>query len=84
MTITILSESKGAWIGLTDFLDVEKWERWIDGSAVSWTAWRAGQPNNHNNNQHCVWINKAGQWDDIACKKQKPYVCQKPIIRIVI
>ena len=75
-----LAGATGAWIGLTDFLDVERWDKWVDGSAVNFTAWKKGQPNNKNNNQHCVWIRPGGLWDDIICKKKKPYVCQKPYL----
>ena len=82
--IAALTESTGAWIGLTDFLDVGKWVSWVDGSEVIFTAWRPGAPNNHNNNQHCTWIRPDGGWDDITCKKKKHYVCQKPIISVVI
>ena len=77
--IHALTGSAGAWIGLTDFLDGEKW---LDGSAVKFTSWRGGEPNNLLSNQHCVWVRPGGEWDDIACKEQKHYVCQKPIIRV--
>merc|ERR1711953_1334386 len=47
-----LTGSTGAWIGLTDFLDEGQFS-WVDGSPLDFTNFRAGQPNNANNNQHC-------------------------------
>ena len=72
-----LTGSTGAWIGLTDFLDEGQFS-WVDGSPLTFTNFRAGQPNNANSNQHCTWIRPDGLWDDITCKKQEQYVCQKP------
>ena len=71
-----LTGSAGAWIGLTDFLDEGNFS-WVDGSSVSFTNFRAGQPNNNNNNQHCTWIRPDGSWDDVTCKREEQYVCQK-------
>jgi len=72
-----LTGSAGAWIGLADFLDEGEFG-WTDGSPLTFSNFRPGQPNNGNNNQHCTWIRPDGLWDDITCKKQEQYVCQKP------
>jgi len=77
-----LTGADGAYIGLQDFLDEGQFS-WVDGTALGYTNWRPnGQPNNGNNNQHCVWIRPSsssdpGTWDDITCKREEKYVCQK-------
>jgi len=73
-----LTGATGAWIGLTDFLN-EGTFSWVDGSAVTYTNWRQQplQPNNGNNNQHCTQVRPDGDWDDVICDKNQPYVCQK-------
>ena len=74
--IFALTGATGAYIGLTDFLD-EGTFAWVDKAAVSFTNWRPNQPNNGNSNQHCVWIRPDAMWDDITCKREEAYVCQK-------
>lgn len=70
-----LTGSTGAYLGLSDFLDEGNFA-WVDGTALTFTNWRPNQPNNNNNNQHCVWIRPDGGWDDVTCKKTEQYVCQ--------
>merc|ERR1712142_184533 len=72
-----LTGSTGAYLGLADFLDEGNFA-WVDGTALTFNNWRPNQPNNNNNNQHCVWIRPDGGWDDVTCKKEEQFVCQKP------
>ena len=71
-----LTGSSGAWIGLTDFLNEGKFS-WVDETVVSFTNFGSAQPNNGNNNQHCVWIRADGSWNDVICQQTKSYVCHK-------
>ena len=74
--VSDLASTSGAWIGLQDFLN-EGTFTWVDKSPVNFTNWRANQPNNNNNNQHCTWVRPDGKWDDVLCNKEQAYLCQK-------
>lgn len=56
------------WIGLSR-PDGGAW-RWSDGSAVSFTAWGSGEPNNARGNEFWTWIygphagKSGGDWND--------------------
>ena len=69
--------SNGAWIGLSDILQ-EGTFSWRDGSELSYTNWKTSNPNNANDEQHCVWARgDDGTWDDIVCRRTEEYICQK-------
>ena len=65
------------WIGLyRDPNDKSRW-MWVDGSRPTYTAWRAGEPNN--------WLGQGVEedctemyvtWNDLACKSTAPYICE--------
>ena len=67
----------GAWIGGQDFFDEGKFAWLEDGSIVSDLYSKTGQPNNIQENQHCVWMRLDGSWDDVTCKRKENYICQK-------
>ncbi|KAL6463181.1 hypothetical protein MHYP_G00275720 [Metynnis hypsauchen] len=62
------------WIGL--FRD--SWT-WSDQSNSSFRYWTSDQPDNHNGIENCaaVRMNGAdfGQWEDLDCGRQIPFVC---------
>ncbi|KAL7838774.1 hypothetical protein AOLI_G00271780 [Acnodon oligacanthus] len=66
-----VSAHGNAWIGL--FRD--SWT-WSDQSNSSFRYWGSGQPHK---NEKCaaVWTGRAdfGQWKDLDCNKQNPFVC---------
>ena len=69
--------SNGAWIGLSDVLQ-EGTFAWRDGSELTYTNWKTNNPNNANDEQHCVWARgDDGTWDDIVCRRTEEYICQK-------
>jgi hypothetical protein len=77
----------GAWLGSSD-LAVEGTWVWVDGTAVSYTAWRSGEPNNgfYSGVQHavenCGELEYDGQWDDQSCDGLHPYACERPCTEV--
>jgi hypothetical protein len=66
------------WIGLNDLLS-EGLFVWSDGTAVDFTAWNGGEPNNAGN-EDCVHfpIWAGGNWNDLPCDAQGRYICELP------
>ncbi|KAM3616959.1 uncharacterized protein V6R79_000290 [Siganus canaliculatus] len=62
-----------AWIGL--FRDSWKWS---DGSSLSFTYWRQGEPNNYQGTQeNCVvaYFDNSGRWTDWSCDRKTAFIC---------
>jgi len=55
------------WLSLTDSQN-EGVYKWGDGTALSYAAWNAGEPNNANN-EDCIEMAAAGEWkwNDVKC-----------------
>jgi len=52
---------------------------WIDGSALDFSNWSGGQPDNYNGGEFCVVMNRFGPttWNDQPCdSKNDNYICQ--------
>ena len=84
--VASLHPNTGAWIGAMDWLDEGKFS-WVDGTWIDATRsgtglagysnWKNNQPNNGLINQHCVYQRDDGFWDDVTCKREENYACQK-------
>ena len=70
-----------SWIGLSRDSNAQSF-RWIDNSALIYTNWSPGEPNNMNKNENCVVTNwdSHGRWNDIACSNSFYVICEfRPI-----
>ncbi len=69
------------WIGATDET-TEGTFLWADGSAITYSHWRAGEPNNGAGGEDCTVIegdNAAKEWDDRGCGAAFPYLCARAV-----
>ena len=73
------------WIGLTDAGHANYYDKYIDGTPVTFTNWNFKEPNAGSEKDFCVKIYRAsGFWDDSVCEKKKgvSYVCKKPKVPV--
>jgi hypothetical protein len=73
----ILLSGTPFWIGLDD-IEVEGEFHWDDGSALRFTSWDPGQPDDAGGAQDCVVSGfdvMADTWADVGCDERHPFVC---------
>ncbi|XP_039270051.2 macrophage mannose receptor 1-like [Styela clava] len=65
------------WIGLNSISNNAGYS-WSDGSPVSYTNWRAGEPSDHNGRENCVesQMLEYSQWNDINCDALRNWICK--------
>ncbi|XP_069552423.1 macrophage mannose receptor 1 [Brachyistius frenatus] len=72
-----IQSSSAAWIGLS-LQGVNEGFVWSDGSAFSFENWGYGEPNNHNDNEHCAEAQfyYGRHWNDRHCEAYNDWICQ--------
>ena len=84
--VSTVSGGSIAWIGAhrvgpyTNPIPRNDQFTWIDGSALEFSNWSGGQPDNTNGQEFCVEMNwnGSGTWNDVACytDARNYYICQ--------
>jgi hypothetical protein len=66
------------WLGGSDWATEGKWIWEPKGEAFNFTNWLRGQPNNGDNNQHCLMLNTQDNyhWRDHDCHDALHYICE--------
>ncbi|XP_058046735.1 C-type lectin lectoxin-Phi1-like [Ahaetulla prasina] len=66
------------WVGLRLSKRKNMWE-WSDGSNITYTSWKQGEPNNFLNKESCAALTVGSrflQWNDKDCGHRHPFVCK--------
>ena len=82
MSIPVPENSLGfsIWLGGTDILHEGEFLWATSGTRIAYDTfrdWHPRQPDNSDDSEHCVMMNKHTGWHDIACSKLNRYVCEK-------
>jgi len=64
------------WIGANDIKKESFWE-WITAENWTFETWDTGQPDNVDN-EDCVEMKSTARWQDISCRFNRHFVCEKP------
>uniref|UniRef100_A0A8C3F7E2 C-type lectin domain-containing protein n=1 Tax=Chrysemys picta bellii TaxID=8478 RepID=A0A8C3F7E2_CHRPI len=62
------------WLGLSDSAKEGEW-RWVDGSLLSLSFWRPGEPNNAA--EECGTLHSDGNWNNATCSSTEHWICER-------
>lgn len=81
-TVTLVAVGvTNTWIGAND-ITAEGIFVWADTTALAYTNWNAGEPNNGGGNEDCAITagDRNYEWDDRPCNNNYQYVCSYPLL----
>uniref|UniRef100_A0A1A9WYT6 C-type lectin domain-containing protein n=1 Tax=Glossina brevipalpis TaxID=37001 RepID=A0A1A9WYT6_9MUSC len=67
------------WTSANDLALEGEFIWWNTGTSMSYNVWEKGQPNNKDNNQHCVALefeNKRYEMNDLDCNSRNAFICE--------
>ncbi|XP_073453303.1 uncharacterized protein [Aquarana catesbeiana] len=65
-----------AYLGINE-LDTKGIYRYPNGKRISYTNWKANEPNNHQGTpEYCVEMQETGQWNDKPCNANLLIICE--------
>ncbi|KAK0150633.1 C-type lectin domain family 4 member M [Merluccius polli] len=67
------------WIGLSDG-DTEGTWKWVDGTNMTSSFWRRGQPNDYGGGEDCVVTSLGKDWRDASCGELFRWMCEKVLV----
>ncbi|XP_041824858.1 macrophage mannose receptor 1 [Melanotaenia boesemani] len=75
----LIQNPEPTWIGLR-LQGPNEGFAWSDGSPFGYENWGFGEPNNHNNAEHCTEIlaSYSMPWNDCHCESLNNWICQIP------
>lgn len=75
--VALLTPRKDAWIGLTDEEREGTWV-WVTGEPLTFTFWRAGNPDNLGGAEHWadVMWGHGWKWNDSGKSAKMPFICE--------
>eukprot|EP00105_Crassostrea_gigas_P004701 XP_011418001.2 PREDICTED: perlucin-like protein [Crassostrea gigas] len=75
--------TESVWLGGTDLAEEGKWVWQSTSTLFSFSAWdtATGQPNNFDNNQHCLILYRPFglAWNDRECSLPYQYICEREL-----
>ncbi|XP_071148863.1 perlucin-like [Mytilus edulis] len=76
------ANESGYWLGGTDEQEEGVWVWSHSQNFITYTDWKAGEPNNARGNEHCLilWESSGYAWNDSPCKQLMPFICEKDLL----
>jgi hypothetical protein len=67
---------KDVWVGITDAVEEDKFVQ-VTGAPTPNLPWNYGEPNNYNENEHCVESGYDGGFNDFDCSMKFRFACER-------